>query len=163
VPRQAPALSFRKRATAMMAHLFPALALPPAVRARVSLMRERAAGPTGMTITCGGASMEPVIRRGDAVRIRNGRPRRGAVAAFVTPGGDLELHRLIARGPFGWWAHLGDNQAAPAVGLVHTSQLIGIADVPARPPGPLATARAALRFARAGLRLAQRRRPRPQE
>jgi len=140
----------------MMAHLFPGLALPPAVRARIELMRDRAASPDGMTVTCGGTSMEPVIRRGDPVRIRPGRPRRGAVAAFVTSHGDLELHRLIARGPLGWWAHLGDNQSAPAVGLVHTSQLIGLAAVPARAPSPLATARAAIRFARAGLRRVRR-------
>lgn len=137
----------------MMAYLFRGHAIPPAVRARIELMRERAAGKDGMTVTCGGASMEPVIARGDRVVIRGGAPRRGAVAAFVTMGGELELHRLIARGPAGWWAHLGDNQAAPAVGLVHASQIVGLAEVPRRPTGAAERARAAVRFARAALRV----------
>ncbi len=80
------------------------------------------------------------------------RSRAGAVAAFVTSDGTLELHRLVARGPAGWWAHLGDNQAAPDVGLVHAAQLVGLAEVPARAAGPVDRARALLRFTRAGLR-----------
>lgn len=134
---------------------------PPAARARLELLRERAASDGGLTVTCGGASMEPVIARGASVRIAAGRPRRGAVAAFVTRDGTLELHRLIARGPGGWWAHLGDNQAAPHVGLVHAAQIVGIADVPARAPGAVDSMRSAMRFARAALNVARRRARRP--
>ena len=133
---------------------------PPAARARIELMRERAAGDGGLEVTCGGVSMEPVIARGARVRIRAAAPRRGAVAAFVTRDGVLELHRLIARAPGGWWAHLGDNQAAPDVGLVHAAQIVGIADVPVRRPGLVATARAALRFARAAINRTRRSRRR---
>ena len=75
--------------------------------------------------------------------------------------GTLELHRLIARGPGGWWAHLGDNQAAPHVGLVHAAQIVGIADVPARAPGAVDSMRSAMRFARAALNVARRRARRP--
>ena len=89
----------------MMPFLFPDHALPPAVRARVALLRDRAAGPDGLVTTCGGASMEPVIRRGDPVTVRARAPRAGGVAAFVTTRGELELHRLVAAAPGGWWAH----------------------------------------------------------
>ncbi|MBK7074776.1 MAG: S24/S26 family peptidase [Myxococcales bacterium] len=130
----------------------PRLDLPPSVRARIELLRERAQG--GLTVTCGGVSMEPVIRRGDAVRVRAGRPRVGEVAAFVTRGGQLELHRLVARAPgLGWWVHAGDNQVAPALGLVHDAQLIGVADVARGPVALTQRLRAAVRLARAGLRL----------
>jgi hypothetical protein len=137
----------------MLAYVFRAHALAPAVRARIELTRQRVAGPEGMSVVCGGASMEPVIARGARVTVRAGRPARGRVAAFVTAGGELELHRLIARGPIGWWAHLGDNQAAPIVGLVHESQIVGIADVASRRPGVGARARAVVRLTRAALRV----------
>jgi hypothetical protein len=79
------------------------------------------------------------------------------VAAFVTRGGDLELHRLIAAAPKGWWAHLGDNQVTRSPGLVHASRIVGIADVPIVRPTVVIRARALARLARAGLRLARRR------
>ncbi|HVK73790.1 MAG TPA: hypothetical protein VM734_10730 [Kofleriaceae bacterium] len=135
-----------------MPGLFPALALPPAVRARVALLRERAAAGT-LEVTCGGRSMEPVVRLGDRVRIAAAAARTGAVAAFVTARGDLELHRLIGRGPLGWWVHAGDNQAAPALGLVHEVQLVGVADVPRLRPSLIASARAAARVAQAAARV----------
>ena len=108
-----------------------------------------------MTVTCGGVSMEPAIRRGDAVRIEPGALRRGVVAAFVTRGGVLELHRLVARAPgLAWWVHAGDNQAAPALGLVHRDQIIGVAITPSRAPSRRLQARAIARLARAALRRA---------
>ena len=132
--------------------MIPRLDLPPSVRARIELLRERA--QRGMTVTCGGVSMEPAIRRGDAVRVRAGRPRIGEVAAFVTRGGELELHRLLARAPgLGWWVHAGDNQVAPALGLVHDAQLVGVAEVPRGPIAIAARARAALRLVRAAARV----------
>ncbi len=139
-----------------MAFLFPDHALPPAVRARVALLRDRAAGPDGLVTTCGGVSMEPAIRRGDPVTVRARAPRAGAVAAFVTTRGELELHRLVAAAPGGWWAHLGDNQIDPSPGLVHATQVIGLAEVAARAPGVRARARALVRLARAAARVAAR-------
>jgi len=74
--------------------------LPAAVRARIELLRERARA--GLAVTCGGVSMEPAIARGDVVMVRSGWPRTGDVAAFVTRGGQLELHRVsVARQPIG--------------------------------------------------------------
>ncbi|MBL8627580.1 MAG: S24/S26 family peptidase [Myxococcales bacterium] len=136
--------------------MIPRLDLAPSVRARIELLRERArgGGDGGLTVTCGGVSMEPVIRRGDAVRVRAGRPRIGEVAAFVTRGGQLELHRLLARAPgLGWWVHAGDNQVAPALGLVHDAQVIGVAEVARGPVSLTQRLRAAVRLARAGLRV----------
>lgn len=131
--------------------MISALDLPPIVRARVELWRERVA--SGMVVTCGGVSMEPSIRRGDAVSVRAGRPRVGEVAAFVTRRGQLELHRLVARVPvLGWWVHAGDNQAAPHLGLVHDRQLVGVVDGAPRPPSWSMRARAAARVARAAAR-----------
>lgn len=131
------------------------LELAPSVRARIELLRERARG--GLVVTCGGVSMEPAIRRGAAVRVRPGRPRVGEVAAFVTRRGELELHRLVARAPgLGWWVHAGDNQVAPAPGLVHDAQLVGVAEVARVAVGLGRRVRAALRLARAGLRVARR-------
>ena len=46
--------------------------LPPDLRARIALLRDRAARADGLTLTCGGVSMEPVIRMGDAVRVPPG-------------------------------------------------------------------------------------------
>jgi hypothetical protein len=124
---------------------------PPAARARIEILRERVERDGGVEVTCGGVSMEPVIARGEKVRIRHGRVQRGAVVAFVTRDGVLELHRLVARAPRGWWAHLGDNQAAPHVGLVHAAQIVGVADVPVRRPSAADTARAMARFGRAAI------------
>ena len=127
------------------------LALPAVVRARIELLRAKARD--GMSVTCGGVSMEPAIRRGDAVRIEAGELRRGVVAAFVTRSGVLELHRLVARAPgLAWWVHAGDNQAAPALGLVHRDQIIGVATTPVRAPSMRTRARAMTRLARAALR-----------
>src|SRR5690242_16244755 len=98
--------------------------------ARLQLLRDRAALPGGLQVTCVGSSMEPVIRRGDRVTVRVQRPGVGMVAAFMTREGELELHRLIAAAPKGWWAHLGDNQVSRTPGLVHGSRIVGIADVP---------------------------------
>ncbi|MBK9034449.1 MAG: S24/S26 family peptidase [Myxococcales bacterium] len=132
------------------------LELPPSVRARIELLRERARG--GLTVTCGGVSMEPVIRRGETVTVAAARPRRGDVAAFVTRRGDLELHRLIARAPgLPWWVHAGDNQAAPHLGLVHRDQIVGVVPSRRARPSPLVRARAALRLARAAARWARQR------
>jgi hypothetical protein len=140
----------------MMAALFPGHAMAPAVRARLSLLRERTSSPDGLELTCGGSSMEPVIRRGARVRIRRGEPRMGHVAAFLTERGELELHRLIAPGLGGWWTHLGDNQVDPRPGLVHSSHIVGIADVPVRRPRPGELLRAVTRVGRAAVTVARR-------
>jgi hypothetical protein len=125
--------------------------LPAAVRARIELLRERARA--GLAVTCGGVSMEPAIARGDVVMVRSGWPRTGDVAAFVTRGGQLELHRLLAHAPLvGWWVHGGDNQVAPDLGLVHRAQLVGVAVGYWRAPGLATRARAVLRLARAAAR-----------
>lgn len=128
----------------------------PGHDARLQLLRDRAATLEALQVTCTGSSMEPVIRRGDRVTVRAQRPQVGMVAAFMTNHGELELHRLIAAAPFGWWAHLGDNQVAPEPGLVHVSRIVGIADVPIVPPSLQARTRSVIRFALAGLRLARR-------
>ena len=52
----------------MMAALFPGHAMAPAVRARISLLRDRM-NDGGLEVTCGGSSMEPVIQRGAKVRV----------------------------------------------------------------------------------------------
>ncbi len=101
--------------------------------------------------------MAPVIRYGERVLLHNRPARCGAVAAFVTRGGELELHRLVARGPGGWWAHLGDNQVNPVPGLVHASQIVGIAEVPYRDPRLIDRGRALVRFSQAAGRLTLRR------
>lgn len=100
--------------------------------------------------------MEPVIQRGDRVRVLGRTARIGHVAAFVTGRGELELHRLVARGPVGWWVHLGDNQVDPTPGLVHASHIVGIADVPRRFPRPADVVRAMTRMGRATLAVARR-------
>ncbi len=90
--------------------------------------------------------------------VRPGKPRMGVVAAFVTDGGELELHRLVAAGPGGWWAHLGDNQVDPTPGLVHVNRIVGIAEAAVRRPRAVDQARAMLRFGAAAVRVASRRR-----
>jgi hypothetical protein len=134
-----------------MAALFPAHAMAPAVRARIALLRDRMNSTGGLELTCGGCSMEPVIARGARVRVHAEGPRVGRVAAFVTERGELELHRLIAHGPGGWWAHLGDNQVDPTPGLVHASHIVGVADVPARQPRVRERIRAMKRIGRAAV------------
>ena len=134
--------------------VFADAALPPDLRARIAILRDRAAAPEGLTLTCAGVSMEPAIRRGEEVRVRAGAARRGAVAAFVNRRGSIELHRLVLATPaLDWWVHAGDNQATRELGLVHGSQLVGDADVAVVRPGPALSARAALRLARAAARL----------
>jgi len=140
----------------MMSALFPAHAMAPAVRARIALLRERVNGIEGLEVVCGGDSMAPRIQRGARVRVRATRARIGRVAAFVTQRGELELHRLVAPGPIGWWVHLGDNQVDPTPGLVHESHIVGIADVPRRAPRPIDVARAVTRLGRASLAVARR-------
>lgn len=140
----------------MLASLFPAHAMAPAVRARIALLRARMNSAAGLAVTCGGSSMEPVIRRGERVRVVARPARIGHVAAFLTERGELELHRLVAPGPVGWWTHLGDNQVDPTPGLVHASHIVGMADVPARNPRPRDVARAVTRIGRAALAVARR-------
>lgn len=134
--------------------VFAGLEQPPDLRARIALLRDRARTRDGLTLTCAGSSMEPVIRMGQPVLVRPGRPRRGAVAAFVNRRGSIELHRLVlATPPLDWWVHVGDNQVSDELGLVHGSQIVGIAEVPVVAPGLATTARAAVRLARAAARL----------
>ncbi|MEZ4401536.1 MAG: S24/S26 family peptidase [Kofleriaceae bacterium] len=130
--------------------------LPASVRARVELLRDRARA--GLTVTCGGVSMEPQIRRGELVHVASGMPAWGDVAAFVTRGGALEVHRLIARSPgLPWWVHAGDNQAAPHLGLVHQDQLVGVVPGHRRRPSLRAQVRALARLALAAARQLRRR------
>ncbi len=135
--------------------IFPALGLPRSVRARVALMRERARAGA-LVVTCGGCSMEPAIALGERIAIQVTTPCLGAVAAFVTRGGELELHRLVSRGPCGWWVHEGDNQAAPQLGLVHAAQIVGLAAVARRRPSLASRARAGARLAVAAARVLAR-------
>jgi hypothetical protein len=102
--------------------------------------------------------MEPAIARGTRVTVGPGKPRKGAVAAFITDGGELELHRLVAAGPRGWWAHLGDNQVDPTPGLVHVDRIVGLAETAVRRPRAIDQARALLRFGAAAVRVASQRR-----
>jgi hypothetical protein len=139
----------------ILAGLFPAHDLPPSVRARIELLRAQAS--EGFTVTCGGVSMEPVIRRGEEVHVFDRPPRIGDVAAFVTRRGELELHRLVARAPvIGWWVHGGDNQSSPTLGLVHTVHIVGIAVGRERPPGWRDRIQGATRLAVGAWRLARR-------
>lgn len=140
----------------MLEVLFPADAMAPVVRVRLSLLRERVNSEAGLEVTCGGASMEPVIARGARVRVVPGKARVGRVAAFLTEHGAVELHRLVAPGPGGWWTHLGDNQADPTPGLVHASHILGMADVPARRPSARQIVRAMTRIAGAAVTVARR-------
>jgi hypothetical protein len=136
--------------------LFPAHGMAPAIRARMAFLRERMSSVDGLEVTCGGSSMEPIIRRGARVRVLPRAAQIGQVAAFVTSHGELELHRLVARVPGGWWAHLGDNQVDPTPGLVHASHIVGIADVPRRAPRPRERLRALTRIGRAAMTVARR-------
>lgn len=137
--------------------IFAGQALPPDRRARIELLRERARSAAGLIVTCGGRSMEPALRLGDEVRVRAGRAERGCVAAFVNQRGSLELHRLVLALPgLDWWVHAGDNQVSAELGLVHGSQLVGIAELARKTPGPSETARAAWVLARAAGRLTAR-------
>lgn len=140
----------------VMTALFPAHAMAPAVRARVALLRDRMNSADGLEVTCGGSSMEPAIRRGSRVRVHPVDARIGHVAAFVTDRGEFELHRLVARAPGGWWAHLGDNQVDRTPGLVHTSHIVGVVDVAARRPRAVERVRAMARIGRAALIVARR-------
>lgn len=129
--------------------------VPAVVRARIELLGDRARDE--LMVTCGGVSMEPAIRRGDRVAISDRAPRVGDVVAFVTRRGELELHRLIARAPLvGWWVHGGDNQTSPALGLVHATQIVGVADGFARPPRWRDRAAAVRRIGEAAWRIARR-------
>lgn len=140
----------------MLEALFPAHAMAPMVRVRISLLRERMSSAEGLEVTCCGSSMEPVIGRGARVRVVPGEARIGRVAAFLTERGELELHRLVAPGPSGWWAHLGDNQVDPTPGLVHASHIVGLADVPPRRPRARDVARGLTRIGRAALTVTRR-------
>ncbi len=134
--------------------VFAGMELPPDLRARIALLRDRAESPAGLSLTCAGVSMEPVIHLGEAVRVWAGRARRGAVAAFVNRRGSIELHRLVLATPMlDWWVHAGDNQVSTELGIVHGSQLVGIAEVTRTTPSVALTARAAVRLARAAARL----------
>lgn len=97
--------------------------------------------------------MEPVLRRGEQVRVRRVDPRRlrpGDVFLFETTTGALELHRLVLALPGGWLAHRGDNQIIARVGYTHRRLVIGRADLPRRRPRPRDVVRAvAGAFARA--------------
>ncbi len=139
-----------------MEALFQGHAVPPAVRARLAILRDRASSAEGLEVTCGGSSMEPLIRRGARVRVLARDAQIGRVAAFVAEDGQLELHRLVARAPFGWWAHLGDNQVDVTPGLVHASHIVGIVDVPARPPRARERLRALRRLGRATVTVVRR-------
>jgi hypothetical protein len=139
-----------------MEALFPGHAMAPAVRARIAILRDRVSSAAGLEVTCGGSSMEPVIQRGAHVRVLPRSARVGEVAAFVTQRGELEIHRLVARVPGGWWAHLGDNQVDPTPGLVHASHIVGIVDVPAKAPRTRERIRAMTRVGRAVLTVARR-------
>ncbi len=103
--------------------------LEPSARARLLLLRERAAEGS-LTLTCGGRSMEPALSPGERFPVRPLPPSRGVAAAFVTPAGTIIVHRLIWGGPGGWWVEAGDNRANQDFAWVHESQLIGIAAVP---------------------------------
>jgi hypothetical protein len=134
--------------------VFAGHALAPDLRARIELMRERASSRDGLTLTCGGVSMEPVLRLGDRVRVGDAAPARGCVAAFVNRRGSLELHRLIlSTFGVGWWVHAGDNQVSRELGLVHASQLVGVAALPVVAPSAVMLARASVRLAQAAGRL----------
>jgi hypothetical protein len=133
---------------------FAGLELPPDLRARIALLRERAASASGLTLTCGGRSMEPVLRLGEQVIVRRERPRRGAVAAFVNRRGSIELHRLVLSTPaLDWWVHAGDNQVSDELGLVHGAQIVGVAELPVRRTSGRVAARAAWRLAQAAGRV----------
>jgi len=129
-------------------------AVSSVVQAKVELLRERACDE--LAVTCGGVSMEPAVRRGDQVAVFARAARVGDVAAFVSRRGDLELHRLLARGPLGWWVHGGDNQTAPVLGLVHDGQLVGVADGLGRAVTWQERAAAARRLGAAAWRIARR-------
>lgn len=118
---------------------------------RGGLLRELAASPVGVLITCAGPSMEPALRRGDTVRVRRCDPRRlrtGEVFLFEASARVLELHRLVVALPGGWLVHRGDNQAVPGFGVTHAGRVIGRADLAARPTGPLELVRALAAAAR---------------
>jgi len=121
---------------------------------RKDLIAKLAATPTGVAITCASPSMEPTIRAGDTVRVRRvERVRAGDVVVFETAdGAALMLHRVVLALPnVPWIAHLGDASRPRATALFHRDRLIGVADVPKRPPRTAAVVMALARLARRGV------------
>jgi hypothetical protein len=74
VVRQGEPLHLSRRQPAELVIGQLGLDLPPSVRARIELLRERA--QRGMTVTCGGVSMEPAIPA--AIRCGCARAGRGS-------------------------------------------------------------------------------------
>ena len=96
------------------------------------LVRELAALPAGVTVTCAGVSMQPALWRGQRVQVQAcTRLRTGDVVLFELADGTLEMHRLVARVPLArLWVHRGDNQRSPRPGLVRDAAIIGLVALP---------------------------------
>ena len=72
------------------------------------------------------------MRPGEQVLVRAVRWGAGDVVLFETGGGELELHRVLARLPGGIVVHRGDNPVGRA-GVVRAARVIGRAALPWRP------------------------------
>lgn len=119
-----------------------------------SLVRELAAHPRGVWVTCAGRSMEPTLRPGDKVLVRKCRRlRAGDVVLFETADGrDYVLHRVIWAVPgVPWFLHAGDAAGGAGPRPARRSQVVGCARLARRRPpvsvvagGLIAAARRAL-------------------
>lgn len=125
----------------------------------MELLRDLAASPAGLTITCAGYSMQPVVWKGQAVTVRAAPVQPGDVFLFVTGAGQLELHRLVVRLPRGWLVHRGDHQVVPGYGFTRAERVIGRAELARKPPRRGEVLRALAAATRAAPGALWRRRP----
>jgi hypothetical protein len=92
----------------------------------LALLVDGLARGASLRFRAGGASMSPFIRDGDVLTIAplTGRPRTGAVAAYIRPEtGALAVHRVIGRTRAGILLK-GDNERGRD--LVPESSLLGL-------------------------------------
>jgi len=87
-------------------------------------------------VVCAGDSMDPTLKFGQRVRVRPAaRIRAGDVVVFTTASPDIHvIHRVMFKAPFvPWFVHKGDAAGAQAA-LASTLRIVGLADLPRRPP-----------------------------
>jgi hypothetical protein len=102
--------------------------LPLSGRALLELMRAVLARGVPFRFCARGWSMAPFIRDGDVITVsplQAARPVTGDVVAFVRPeGGNLVVHRVVARRGAAWWIQ-GDSVPEYESGLIPRESLLG--------------------------------------